>query len=117
MGTLRPYQGVQPSGPASQIRQGSKEGPLDCPVILLLKGPTGGKALPWSPILKGPSGTLSLGLSPDLWAHIQAWPELPLLPDPFQLEIQSVPGGLVCGPSSLNIRVGKLQKQHTRSDN
>lgn len=99
------------TGPASQIGQGSKEGPLGCSVILLT-GPPGDTALPWSPILERPSGTLSLGRSPDPGAHIQAPLGLPPLPDPFQLEIQSVPGGLVPGSSSPGIRVRKSQNQH-----
>ena len=77
------------------------------PLLLLLEGPTGSKALPWSLILKRPSGTLSPGPSPDPGAHIQAWQGLLPLPDPFQLEIRSVPEGLMLGPSSPDIRVGK----------
>ena len=98
--------------PAAQVRRDSETGPLGCPIIFLLEGPTGVRALPWSPILEGPSGTLSPGLSPDPGAHIQAWWGLPPLLDLFQLEIQSVPGGLVCGLCSLGIRVGKSQNQH-----
>ena len=96
--------------PAAQVRQVSETGPLGCPIILLLEGPTGVRALPQSPILEGPSGTLSPGPSPDPGAHIQTWRGLPPLLDLFQLEIQSVPGGLVCGLCSL--RVGKSQNQH-----
>lgn len=88
--------------------------PLDCPVLLLLllEGPTGGKALAWSPVLKRSNGTLSPRPSPDPEAHIQTWLGLPPLPDPFQLEIQSVSGGLRRGPRSPEIRVGKSQNQH-----
>lgn len=137
VGPHRSYQGAQPASPGwhsligplpwppfqtpfvnpptmqwtdpTQLRPGSKEGPLDCLVILFLMECTRGKTLPRSPILEGPNGTLSLGPSPDPGAHIQVSLGLPPLPYPFQLEIQSVPGGLVHGPSSVGVRVTKSQ--------
>lgn len=71
-----------------------------------LKGPQGARPCPGHPSSRGP------GPSPDPGAHILPWLGLPPLPDLFQLEIQSVPGGLVSGPSSPGIRVGNSQNQH-----